>query len=161
MCANGGSSHCCQLLLYGPPKLQQPHKATLGRPTHMERGTAEIPVPRKCAQKREGAPKFSPGESLSLRCAFSPSFLPPRSAPLSVSHLALSLSLSLSLFCSLTNHPYLNVCNGIGLMPLHRKRGGGRDTGIRGRLRDGFLRLWWKMINPYFSPTTIRGETKT
>ena len=131
MCANGGSSHCCQLLLYCPPK-RRPHKATLGRPTWKRGQLKSLSLANAHSKERAPAPKFSPGESLSLRC----SFLPPLSLdspfsfpsrPLSFLFLSLSLSLSLSLalslFCSLTNHPYLNVCNGIGLMPPHRRGG--------------------------------------
>ena len=128
-------------------RLQRPHKATLGRPT-WKRGqlkSLSLPNVRSKEGRKERRKIFPWGKS------FAP-LLP----PLSLAPFQFPISPpSPSLFCSLTNHPYLNVCNGIGLMPLHRRReegGGGRgDTGIRGRLRDGFLRSWPVMISPYFS----------
>ena len=115
MCANGGSSHCCQLLLYCPPK-RRPHKATLGRPTWKGGQLKSLSLVNAHSRERE---RETQPQNFPLGKVFrsaAPSFLPSRSTPLSVSHLALSL------FCSLTNHPYLNVCNGIGLMPLHQGR---------------------------------------
>ena len=99
----------------------------------METGTAEIPVPPKCAQQR-GEERET--QNFPLGKVFRSAAPSPLARSLSVSHLAPSPSL----FCSLTNHPYLNVCNGIGLMPLHRRReeGGGGE-----RYRDkGQVERW-------------------
>ena len=114
-------------------RLQRPHKATLGRPT-WKRGqlkSLSLPNVRSKEGRKERRKIFPWGKS------FAP-LLPPLS--LAPFQFPISLAPSPSLFCSLTNHPYLNVCNGIGLMPLHRRR---EDGGGGERYRDkGQVERW-------------------